>query len=841
MILGYHLSGSSSAQEWESFTSNSSEDYEVLVPKSVSKIQSATVKDGKVIMVSSYGRKNDSSVYFADLSSSFVPVNVESVKGVPMMEGFCLAGDYMYFITESGAYYYYGYDKSNMAKNPTDVVWRLDYKTLMNESKFTDTAGDALGKSIAFSDGDISGTATLNFKQSWFAKNSATYNHELGQLCSQLAMIGYSTRVADSAKSTGYDYTQPSLKQALQSIGMSNIEINPRAARDEVNYFIASRTVNVDGTAKTLIFAGFIGSYMEQWYSNFDPGTGATHQGFLSAKNYVYSKLQSYISRIGASKATTEILLTGHSRGAATAGLVAAQLIKDEAYAYKENIYTYTFAAPKATTLSEKDNAEYKRIFNIVNPEDFVTKCLPAEWGYGRYGTILTLPSKTNTANYSQYLNAMQTYFKAFYGGEKYHPFSKGEYETYSVVDSLTSAVSSAEELYSRKFMWLGQYKSVQSFFTEALCPFVGEPKGSEKSDSAKDLFIDTFLNRKNSSSTILAITDYFVLNEGLTQIPIVGKFADTYFTYAHCAQTYCAYMMSMTETEIQIYRSGLMNSVNCPVDVEVIDKTTGEVVGKIVNNVVDEEIAAKENSVVMNVDGDSKQFWLPSDGYYDVVLTGNDDGEMDYTISEIDADGGELKRSNFFGVEIVDGESMTGVPEVEESSLNDYELDLGGEETLTSSAILETEQLQDVEIDIETYGYGLATGSMTVTSGDYVTLTAMPDENVEFDGWYSNGDLVSDSQTYSFVAKENVALRAVFTFNAKIGDLNGDDTINSTDALIVLQMAASGAEQPVSVERIADVNGDGKVNSSDALLILQYSVKKIHKFPIEDDVLVLN
>jgi hypothetical protein len=86
----------------------------------------------------------------------------------------------------------------------------------------------------------------------------------------------------------------------------------------------------------------------------------------------------------------------------------------------------------------------------------------------------------------------------------------------------------------------------------------------------------------------------------------------------------------------------------------------TDELVGRIVNNVVDEEIAAKENSVVMGVEGDSKTFWLPSDGDYEIKLIGNDEGTMDYTMSEIDSDIGEIKRVNFFDVEITDGLTMT-------------------------------------------------------------------------------------------------------------------------------------------------------------------------------------
>ena len=51
-------------------------------------------------------------------------------------------------------------------------------------------------------------------------------------------------------------------------------------------------------------------------------------------------------------------------------------------------------------------------------------------------------------------------------------------------------------------------------------------------------------------------------------------------------------------------------------------------------------------------------------------------------------------------------------------------------------------------------------------------------------------------------------------------GDANGDGTVDSTDALIVLRMALGIL--PVSNADAADINGDGSVDSVDALMILR-------------------
>ena len=57
----------------------------------------------------------------------------------------------------------------------------------------------------------------------------------------------------------------------------------------------------------------------------------------------------------------------------------------------------------------------------------------------------------------------------------------------------------------------------------------------------------------------------------------------------------------------------------------------------------------------------------------------------------------------------------------------------------------------------------------------------------------------------------------------AKLGDVTGDNKVNSTDALAVLQYSV-GLNNKID-KNAADVNGDGRVNSTDALVILQIAV----------------
>ena len=754
VILAQNLFGDSSSEEWNKFCS-SIPFGTVKVPDSVDRIQGVAYRNEKFYISSSLGRTNTSTLYIADIdkSNGYSLKNIKSYKALPMMEDMEFIGDYIYTAFESAsAYYLHDLDddsKTGKSKHPTDVIWQIDYKALIGESREETTSiGDVEKTTVNFVQEDTVGSVDVSFKQNWFKDDSITYNHNLARLASQYVMIGYSDAVSYSSK--------PNLENALKAIGMNDVEIVGQAGRDDVNYFIANRKVTVNSKEYDLVFVGLIGSYHEQWYSNFDPGTGAVHQGFLSAKQFVYSALTKYIKAKGFSKDSTKILITGHSRGAAASNLLAADLIKGEVFATKENIYTYAFATPNSTTLPERTDAKFNRIFNVVNPEDFVTKCLPAEWDYGRYGVTYVLPSRTNTSasGYTKYKSNMQAYYSKFTNGETYQPYSDGEENTRKVVDSLTSTVGNVKAFYNKKLLVGIAPMDTYSFFQNTLCHFVS------KVANVVDLYIAVDLLSKvlipTSSQVFQDIVAYFFVDQVINPC----------FENAHKAETYCAYMMSMTEAQVKQPRQAYKNTVNCPVDVTIIDNETGEVVGRIVNNVIDEEIAAKENSVVMDVDGDSKSFWLPSDGDYEIILTGNDNGTMDYTVSEVDSDIGETERVNFYGVEITDGKSYTGEMISGEFIADEYTITSENGEVILPDETLDDPSMQTVEIAVTVSGDGYATDSMTVTKGDYVTLEATPEDGNKFDGWYEKGKLVSKEKSYSFVAKEEHNFVAKFSKN---------------------------------------------------------------------------
>lgn len=87
------------------------------------------------------------------------------------------------------------------------------------------------------------------------------------------------------------------------------------------------------------------------------------------------------------------------------------------------------------------------------------------------------------------------------------------------------------------------------------------------------------------------------------------------------------------------------------------------------------------------------------------------------------------------------------------------------------------------------------------------------------------------------YVSTDRVKLEKVasFEYNEKpkytLGDVDGEDGITTTDALLVLQHVAEKETLTGSNFSAADVDKNGKIDTTDAILILQYVAEKIKSF----------
>lgn len=140
----------------------------------------------------------------------------------------------------------------------------------------------------------------------------------------------------------------------------------------------------------------------------------SVRDGFNKATDYCYEQLTSAKSKISSNlgllglsmaKKNTKYFLVGHSLGGACAGKLALRMNND-GFAYSNNIYCYTYAAPNYTNINEKMDSvvDYLGIHNVINIADTVPRVPTMMWYFEPFWGI-TLYKAGTSYNYSTSAN----------------------------------------------------------------------------------------------------------------------------------------------------------------------------------------------------------------------------------------------------------------------------------------------------------------------------------------------------------------------------------------------------------------------------------------------------
>ena len=322
---------------------------------------------------------------------------------------------------------------------------------------------------------DAEVSTELVWDDSWFFNDPAQYNHELARAALVLSTLAYS----ESAYYQDADSNLPYMETALHDLGFFEVSTESYKYRsqvvdelldvvtqqsDGIAYTLARKqVVDADGNERELIAVAIRGSYGSEWLSNFNltdaQATSAArsleaeregdHSGYLTAASEIADELEAWRREAYARGHDVSVLLCGHSRGGAAAGVLAAMLDDRQAKAFAggagDNIYAYTFASPRTTVSADNSAPRYANIFNILNPADPVTK-LPLEaWGYQRYGIDVWLPSLDEEGFKTDYA-AMKNAFEELTGDvSSYDP--RVERVMDGLVDELGRAIPTADAL----------------------------------------------------------------------------------------------------------------------------------------------------------------------------------------------------------------------------------------------------------------------------------------------------------------------------------------------------------------------------------------------------------
>lgn len=603
---------------------------------------------------------------------------------------------------------------------------------------------------FSFLNGDGTSDTTLSivdYKDSYFNESSYIYNHQLAKMSLCMALSSF------NAKNGNYFAKEPEelnidnklktkAKNAVQLLmncgfDVESITLNKAylkaPEKDSIGVVLATKEIN-GKTLVAVIVRG--GGYEREWASNFNIYNtgGKSHPGFQMAANQVLQAFNEYI--IGQNiTGDIKVWVTGYSRGAATANLVAAHL-NDKADEYvkvsfeKKDIYAYTFETPQNTKSSDAKSSNYENIFNIINPIDVVTKVAMSDWGYTRYGTDMYIPGRETKSQYKELVLPVLNSYNAF--TNKYHLYLPEIASQSYVLNKAMSGLANA----------LGKDTSEKTYAISVAVQEVVE-----------------IITTKSDSNVLGEIMKKFKID-----IPSSFKFfkEQTYdqILQGHYPEMCLAWMYNLDDYEFDknelLYR---LVHVNCPVDVNVYAKE-----GTLVASIKDDEVIDIEGSYISAFidENGQKIICLPLDEEYDVQIIATDDGEVTYSVSEYDvAEACETKVVSYYDVKISDGDILSGDIDIPLNGNSNYTLKNESGEIVEPSSVKVADGINHYMVEVVSVGDGTVDGGGYYREGEFCKVTAVEHEG--FEGWYIDDSLVSAELEYRFRVEKDTKIEARF------------------------------------------------------------------------------
>ncbi len=153
-------------------------------------------------------------------------------------------------------------------------------------------------------------------------------------------------------------------------------------------YIIAHKSVLYNNSWRTLIVIAVRGTVGKEWLGNMDI-TGTSYDANM-IDHYSFRQATNNLKTNGLSQYeliydidNPIYLITGHSRGAAVANLLADDLTQTDGI---QDVFAYTFATPNTT----RQPVARSNIFNFCFEDDFVPQSPLTGWGYGKHGISYT-------------------------------------------------------------------------------------------------------------------------------------------------------------------------------------------------------------------------------------------------------------------------------------------------------------------------------------------------------------------------------------------------------------------------------------------------------------------
>ena len=290
------------------------------------------------------------------------------------------------------------------------------------------------------------------YYDSYFSHPATEYDSHLATLSSHMTLFSMNL---DNPKSSDdkewYDKQSDTVKGFFKTIGFENFEANSyyheRTSFDSIGVAIASKKV---GDYTVIAVVPRSGGYFLEWGNNVFLGDGSNsdymHEGWYNAANNLLDFLDKYVTKNNIT-GNVKLWMAGYSRGGATtniaAGLLDNKIDKGQkifstgAKLTHDNLYAYTFEAPQGANFNSKkvkspNSIIYNNIWNIVNPNDLVTKVAMVEWGFTRFGINKYIT--TRLYDQSSYEDNRHTFHSLFSHHANQFPYYADQFEMYEAI-----------------------------------------------------------------------------------------------------------------------------------------------------------------------------------------------------------------------------------------------------------------------------------------------------------------------------------------------------------------------------------------------------------------------
>ena len=204
----------------------------------------------------------------------------------------------------------------------------------------------------------------------------------------------------------------------------------------------------------------------------------------------------------------------------------------------------------------------------------------------------------------------------------------------------------------------------------------------------------------------------------------------------------------------------------------------------------------------------------IPEDADYKEDLKATDNGTMTYTVMNQNLETNECSQvKSYVDIPIKKGEVYKSTFETDTESSTETLKNVSGDEVQPSIEKGASEDIKK-QVNVTAQSGGSVTGGGSYTISEYAKVTAEPETNYTFAGWYENDNLISKEKEYRFCVQNNRNLSAHFSKNANQGTQKPSSNTtkpsgNTTKAPSIKPFKATGKPKQIAAGKKVNLKAE--------------------------------